>query len=133
MLHSIFCSAIYKENTCVPVCLQHAYISKPSRVRKYLTIKWQLVYLYDISISSVYNIFRHPVHVKLWVEILCRRELYARTYYTSYIPKCGKARCNQSGGITIPKRGHFQITSNTPHFGTQKYTSTRTEEAWVGG
>jgi len=26
----------------------------------------------DLPISSVYNIFRHPVHVKLWVKILCR-------------------------------------------------------------
>jgi len=25
----------------------------------------------DQPISSVYNIFRHPVHVKLWVKILC--------------------------------------------------------------
>jgi len=30
------------------------------------------------------------------------------------------------------KEVHFQITSKTPHFGTQKYPSTRTEEAWVG-
>jgi len=53
-------------------------------------------------------------------------------YYTSYIPKSGKAHYNQSGGITIPKR-RSQITSKTPHFGTQKYPSTHTEEAWVGG
>jgi len=25
----------------------------------------------DLLISSVYNIFQHPVHVKLWVKILC--------------------------------------------------------------
>jgi len=31
------------------------------------------------------------------------------------------------------KEVHFQITSKTPHFGTQKYPRTRTEEAWVGG
>jgi len=30
------------------------------------------------------------------------------------------------------KEVHFQITSKTPHFGTQKYPNTRTEEAWVG-
>jgi len=62
---------------------------------------------YTLPISSVYNIFRHPVHVKLWVKILYRTELYAKTYNTSYIPKCGNARCNQSGGITILKGGPF--------------------------
>jgi len=31
------------------------------------------------------------------------------------------------------KEVYFQITSKTPHFGTPKYPSTRTEEAWVGG
>jgi len=30
------------------------------------------------------------------------------------------------------KEVHFQITSKTPHFGTQKYPITLTEEAWVG-
>jgi len=26
---------------------------------------------HEIPVSSVYNIFRHPVQVKLWVKILC--------------------------------------------------------------
>jgi len=58
---------------------------------------------------------------------VCQNTLY------QYIPKCGKARCNQSGDITIPKGGPFPNNPKTPRFGTQKYPSTRTEEAWVGG
>jgi len=88
---------------------------------------------FSLPISSVCNIFRHPVHVKLWVNILCRRELYARTYYTSYIPKCGKARYNQSEGITIPKGGPFPNNTKDSTFWYPKVSSTRTEEAWVGG
>jgi len=36
-------------------------------------------------------------------------------------------------GSQFQKEVHFQITSKTPLFGTQKYLSTCTEMTWVGG
>jgi len=67
------------------------------------------------------------------VKILCRRELYARTYYTSYIyQNVEKQTAIRVEVSQFQKEVHFQITPKTPHFGTQKYPSTRTDEAWVG-
>jgi len=80
----------------------------------------------------VCNIFWHPADVKLWVKILCRRELYARTYYTSYIPKYGIARCNQSGGITIPKGGPFPNNLKVSTFWKSIQVHVLKRRGWVG-